>query len=88
MEARAQASLNMLRLISVGKQSKSRKKQVETIPPGCQELNMFLREQELPRAKYTENGTGDNWKITCSFLGYQTEATGTRDEAKTPFLLS
>ena len=76
----------MLQLIPVGTQNQSKKKHVETIPPGCNELNMFLREQELPRAKYSENGTGENCKITCSFRGYQAEATGTKYEAKTPFL--
>mgnify|MGYP006944985328 CR=1 FL=1 len=60
---------------------------VERTPSGCQELNRFLREQELPRAKYSENGTGDNCKITCSFHGYQAEAAGTNYEAKTPFFI-
>ena len=78
----------MLQLISVGTKNKSKKKPVQTILPDCQELTRFLREQELPRAKYSENGTGDNCKITCIFQRYQTEATGTRDEAKMPFFLS
>jgi len=63
----------MLDLIYVGTKNKSEKKQVETISPDCNELNRCLGEQELLRAKYSENGTGDNCKIKDQ--RYQTEAT-------------
>ena len=80
--------MNMLHQISVGTKNKSKQKPVQTILPDCQELTRFLREQELPRAKYSETGTGDNCKITCGFHRYQAQASGTKDEAMTPFFIT
>mgnify|MGYP003730091519 CR=1 FL=1 len=66
--------------------NKEKNKPVETMPSSYQELSRFLRDQEFPRAKYCANGTGDNCTISCTFHEYQAEATGTKDEAKAPFL--
>ena len=82
---------SFLASISVPKKkpkNKEKKKPAEAISMHCQELNKFLHEQELPLAKYSENGTGDNCKITCRFHRYRAEATGTTNEAKTPFFVT